>query len=193
MGLRIAKFISVITVAPLISILVLSWMWLADPVYFANNLKWYFISLGLLTFIPVSAYLLKYAIPSIKVQGRDGERKLAFIMAVLGYVAGVVICQVFHGPRMVYILFITYFISGFTLLLLNRFAHIKASGHACGLAGPTAFLIYLLGGSSWFTALLIPSVFWARLKLKRHDMSELIIGSLTGIIPAILIIYFIKS
>jgi hypothetical protein len=135
--------------------------------------------------------LLKYAIPFIRVQGRDGERKLAFIMAVVGYIAGVLVCQIFHGPRMVFILFWTYFLSGFTLLLLNRFAHIKASGHACGLAGPTAFLIYLVGGSSWYTALLIPSVFWARLKMGRHDMNELIIGSLTGIIPAIMILYLV--
>ncbi len=188
---KIAKFISIITVAPLISVLVLSWMWLDNPAYFDRDFSWYFISLGLLTLVPVSAYLLKFAIPSIRVQGRDGERKLAFIMAVVGYLVGVMVCQVFDGPRVVSILFWTYFISGFTLLLLNRFVNIKASGHACGLAGPTAFLIYLVGGSSWFTALLVPAVFWARLKLGRHDMNELIIGSLTGIIPAILIIYFV--
>jgi len=186
---KLAKFISVITVAPFVSVLVLSWMWLANPAYFANHLNWLFISMGLLTLVPISAYLLKYAIPSIREQGRDGERKLAFIMAVLGYLIGVVVCEIFHGPQAVYILFTTYFMSGFTLLLLNRFAHIKASGHACGLAGPTAFLICLLGGSSWFTALLIPAVFWARLKLERHTISELIIGSITGILPAILMIY----
>lgn len=187
---NIAKLISIITVAPLVSVLVLSWMWLDNPAYFEGNINWYYISLGLLTLVPISAYLLKYAIPPIRVQGRDGERKLAFIMAVFGYIAGVLVCQFSHGPRVMSILFLTYFLSGFTLLLLNRFAHIKASGHACGLAGPTAFLICLLGGASWLTGLLIPAVFWARLKLGRHDMSELIIGSLTGIIPAILISYF---
>lgn len=188
---KIAKVISIVTVAPLVSILVLSWMWLDNPAYFAGNLNWYYISLGLLTLVPVSAYLLKYAIPSIRVQGRDGERKLAFIMAVVGYLIGVLVCQIFHGPWVMSILFWTYFISGFTLLLLNRFAHIKASGHACGLAGPTVFLICVVGGGSWYTALLIPLVFWARLKLDRHNMNELIIGSLTGIIPAILIVYFV--
>ncbi len=192
MGVKIAKFISVLTVAPFIGLLVLSWMWLNNPHYFASQPNWYFISVSLLTLVPVSAYLLKYAIPSIRVKGRDGERKLAFIMAVAGYLAGVVVCQIYHGPRVVYILFITYFISGFTLLLLNRFAKIKASGHACGLAGPTTFLICLLGGTTWFTALLIPAVFWARLKLERHDMSDLIIGSLTGIIPAIVMVYLVK-
>lgn len=191
MAKKIAKVISVITVAPFVSVLVSSWMWLDNPGYFAGNLNWYYISIGLLALVPVSAYLLKYAIPSIRVQGRDGERKLAFIMAVIGYLAGVLVCQIFHGPRMVSILFGTYFISGFTLLLLNRFAHIKASGHGCGLAGPITFLIYLVGGSSWATALLIPAVFWARLKLGRHDMNELIIGSLTGIIPAVVSLYIV--
>jgi hypothetical protein len=166
-------------------------MWLDNPSYFAGNLNWYYISLSLLTLVPISAYLLKYAIPSIRVQGRDGERKLAFIMAVVGYLAGVLVCGIFHAPRVVSILFWTYFLSGFTLLLLNRFAHIKASGHACGLVGPTAFLICLSGGASWFTGLLIPTVFWARLKLGRHNINELIIGSLTGMIPAILIVYLV--
>jgi len=191
MASKLAKFISVITVAPLVSILVLTWMWIIDHAYFGGNLNWYFISLGLLALVPVSAYLLKYAIPSIKEQGRDGERKLAFIMAVAGYFAGVMVTIIFHGPWAVFVLFATYFISGFTLLLVNRFAHFKASGHACGLAGPITFLIFLLGGNTWFAALLIPSVFWARLKLKRHTMAELIIGSLIGIIPAILMIYFL--
>lgn len=190
MNEKIAKVISIITVAPLVSVLVLSWMWLNNPVCFDGNLYWYYISLGLLTLVPISAYLLKYAIPSIRIQGRDGERKLAFIMAVLGYVAGVLVCQLFHGPRVISILFWTYFLSGFTLLVLNRFAHIKASGHACGLVGPTAFLICLLGGASWLTSLLTPAVFWARLKLGRHDINELIVGSLTGIIPALLIVHF---
>jgi hypothetical protein len=190
MGQKIAKIISVIMVAPLVSVLVLSWMWLDNPSFFGRNLNWYFISLGLLTLVPISAYLLKYVIPSIRMQGRDGERKLAFIMAVAGYIAGVLVCQIFHGPHVVYILFVTYFISGFTLLLLNRFARIKASGHACGLAGPITFLICLLGGASWITVLLIPLVFWARVKMERHKINELIIGSLTGIFPAILIFFF---
>lgn len=186
---KIAKIISVITVAPLVSVLVLSWMWLDNPGFYGGSLSWYFISLGLLTLVPISAYLLKYVIPSIRVQGRDGERKLAFIMAVAGYVIGVLVCQIFHGPHVVYILFGTYFVSGFTLLLLNRFSPIKPSGHACGMAGPFTFLICLLGGASWIMALFIPLVFWARLKMKRHNINELMIGSLTGIIPAILIFF----
>lgn len=186
---KIAKVVSIITVVPLISVLVLSWMWLDNPAYFAGNINWYYISLALLTLVPLSAYLFKYVIPSIRVQGRDGERKLAFIMAIVGYIAGVLACQIFNGPWIVCILFWTYFISGFILLLFNRYTNIKASGHACGLAGPTAFLIYLVGNSSWFIALLIPAVFWARLKLDRHDMSELFMGSLIGIIPAILFLY----
>ena len=190
MDLKIAKIISVISVAPLVSVLVLSWMWLDNPSFFGSSLSWYFISLSLLTLVPISAYLLKYAIPSIRMQGRDGERKLAFIMAVACYIAGVLVCQIFHGPHVVYILFGTYFISGFTLLLLNRFARIKASGHACGMAGPIAFLICLLGGASWTMVLLIPLVFWARLRMERHNINELLIGSLTGIIPAILIFIF---
>lgn len=186
MDKKIAKIISVLTVAPLISVLVLSWMWLYNPRYFSGNIKWYFTALVLLTLVPVSAYLLKFAIPAIRVRGRDGERKLAFIMAVTGYLAGVLVFMILHGPWVIFILFCTYFISGFTLLLLNRYVHIKASGHACGLAGPITFLICLAGGSSWYTALLVPLVFWARIKLGRHDLKELIIGSLTGIIPAIL-------
>lgn len=108
---KFAKIISVITVAPLVSALVLSWMWLDDPSYFANSLNWYFISLGLLTLVPISAYLLKYLIPPIRKQGRDGERKLAFITSNIGYLIGVIVCYCFQGPYIVYILFWIYFVS----------------------------------------------------------------------------------
>jgi hypothetical protein len=155
--------------------------------YFFANLTWYHAAVVLLTIIPLLAYPLKYAFPSVRSQGREGERKMAFIMANMGYVIGVIAAQALHAPRVLTFLFATYFVSGFILLLTNRFLNIKASGHACGLLGPIAFLIFLLRGASCYLVLLVPLVFWARLKLERHDMKQLIIGSLTGIIPTIMV------
>lgn len=188
MTYKIAKVISIVTVAPFIGVMVLSWMWYDNPAYFAGNINWYYISLVLLTLVPVSAYLFKYFMPAIRIKGRDGERKLAFIMAVIGYLLGILVFWIFHGPWALFVLFCAYFISGFTLLLFNRYVNIKASGHACGLVGPIAFLICIVGGYSWFTAFLIPLVFWARIKLGRHDMIELIVGSLTSLIPAMVFV-----
>ena len=59
----------------------------------------------------------------------------------------------------------------------TRFFKIKASGHACGVAGPIFSLIYFLGPWVLLGLLLLAAVYWASLSMKRHDKSELLIGS----------------
>ncbi|MDV3429060.1 MAG: hypothetical protein LIR50_18870, partial [Bacillota bacterium] len=54
---------------------------------------------------------------------------------------------------------------------------IKASGHACGVMGPVLICIYFLGKYSWFFLLIIPIVFWSRLKMGRHTLRELLLGT----------------
>lgn len=186
---KLAKVVGIITVAPIVSILVTIWLWLSNPSYFLNSIGWFWFSLAFLTFIPISAYLLQFAIPAIRAQGRVGERKLAFIMFVASYFVGSVLCLVLQAPRLVTCILCSYFLSGFILLLINRFLKFAASGHACGMAGPLFFLAFLVRGTSWWMLFLIPLVFWARIKQGRHTFGQLVAGTLTSLVPSVAMVY----
>ncbi len=70
--------------------------------------------------------------------------------------------------------------SGAFLFFINRGLEIKASEHACGISGPITLLINLIGFNFVWLYLLIPLVFWSRIKLGRHTLKELVIGTFIG-------------
>jgi hypothetical protein len=176
---RICKIISVVSVAPLIALYVLTAIYLHDKSIFGGTL-WYVISIVFLTILPISAYILEHVLPAYKGQGRKGERRLAFVMCIVGYVLGTVVSLIFKAPQGVKLLFISYLVSGGLLALINSVIKYKASGHACGVAGPCVALIYFLGIKTWYVILLLIPVFWARISMGRHTFKELISGAAVG-------------
>ena len=78
--------------------------------------------------------------------------------------------------------FLTYFLSIVILTLLNKVIKVRASGHACGIAGPLTLAVYFLGAHSvvW-CAVIFAAVIWSSLVLKRHTFGELVWGGLTAV------------
>lgn len=176
---KIYKIISILNVAPLIALYVLTAMYLHDKNIFAG-VFWYGVSIVFLTIMPISAYLLEHWLPRYKKAGRKGERRLAFIMCILGYVLGVAVSFIFHAPQGVRLLFLSYLVSGGLLTVVNSLFKYKASGHACGAAGPYVALLYFFGIRVWYVILLLVPVYWARINMGRHSLKELISGTLVG-------------
>ena len=177
---KIYKIISVVSVAPLVALYVLTIIYFHDKNVFGGNAVWYSISIFFLTFMPLSAYLLEHVLPAYKTQGRKGERKLAFIMCIAGYVLGTLVSFMFHAPLVVKMIFVSYLVSGGILAIVNRTTKLKASGHACGVAGPFVVLFYLLGVKVWYIILTLVPVFWARIAMGRHSLKELTSGAMIG-------------
>lgn len=186
MKLRFAKLIGIITVVPIISFITITGMYLYNSSAFNNKPIWYIVPIIFLTLIPISAYGLKGILPSYKDKGRVGERKLAFVMAVIGYTLGVIVATLFNAPRGVLTILFTYFISGILLTIVNKVLKIKASGHACGTASSLVLFLYFFGIRFWYMVLLLPIVYWARLTQKRHTYVELIIGTLIGVFSGVI-------
>lgn len=186
---KIAKAISIVTLVPIMAALTSTWLFTVDKTGFENKLMWYMATLFFLTFLPISAYPLKHLFPAVLAQGRSGERKLAFIMAVAGYVIGTIACIVFRAPKLVMRIFLGYLFSGGVLAFINKVVRLKASGHACGVSGPLMLLIYSVGAKAWWIFLLIPVVFWARLQLGRHTYSELFAGTAVGVFSTLMAIF----
>lgn len=178
---KAAKVIRVVTVAPIMAaILIIILFW-----YFPDSFRDPFdtvISILFLVAFPLLAYPLQPLIPRYKDKGREGQRNLAIIFALIGYVLAVLFALFRHPSSGLWIIYLTYLISALLIALFNKVIGLKASGHSCGVAGPVWTLIWFLGVQATFGLVFLVAVYWASMKTKRHKISELLAGTL---IPAI--------
>ena len=176
MKLKIAKAIRIATVAPLMALTLLVILYFARDGVFGTTLN-LVLAVVFLVILPILAYPLQPLVPGFKGRGREGQRSLAMWMASLGYILGMVSALFLPVSNYLLVIYLTYMISGVSLVLLNKVFKIRASGHACGVAGPIFSLIYFLGPWVLFGLILLAAVYWASLQMDRHDKSELLIGS----------------
>lgn len=181
---KIAKIIRVLTTAPVLAVFLCTLLRLLLPGSFASD-GHYFAALGFLTAAPLSAYPISCAIPSLRKKGRDGQRNLALVFSLAGYIGGFLFAMLDGGTATEKVMFGTYLISGIGIAVCTLL-HFKASGHACGCSGPIAMLA--LYANPWFLigyALLTP-VFWASKKLGRHSTAQLVAGAAIPVLAILL-------
>lgn len=179
-SMKFAKIIRTVTVAPIMALLTLSLLYLRQPAIFGGLVNYCF-SLVFLTVLPLLGYPLQPVLPHFRQQGREGQRNLAIVMAVVGYIASVVYGLVAKIPTTLWVIYLTYFISGVGIVVFNKLLKIRASGHACGIAGPIAILVYYFGVVALLGLLLLALVFYTSIKMKRHTFSQLVWGSLISL------------
>jgi hypothetical protein len=180
-SIRIAKIIRMATVAPLMALALLSAMYLFYPLCF-EGLHNYIFAIIFLVVFPIIAYPIQPLIPKFKNKGREGQRDLAILMAIVGYIVSIIYAFIMRAPKMVWLIFLTYFISGIGIVIFNKLVKIRASGHACGVSGSVCLIIYLTGLPGLVGLALLALVFWASLKTKRHTLSQLMFGSIISAI-----------
>lgn len=183
---KTAKVIRYITVAPVLAgiTLILLYFFRTDIFESAAALL---ISLFFLTILPLLAYPLQRFIPPYKDRGRDGQRSLAMLFAVGGYILGSVYCLIARTGIGLWIIYLEYLLSGAVILILNKAFHLKASGHACGSAGPVALLVYF-GIPALLPGLLILALtFWASLITKRHTSWQFLGGTVVSVAVLLLL------
>ncbi|WP_099468723.1 hypothetical protein [Konateibacter massiliensis] len=174
------------TIAPVMAVIMLITLWFCKSVIFQNQ---YFLysSIVFLVILPSMAYPLQKYIPGFRNCGREGQRNLAIIFAVAGYVLGCIVNLFFHSTIEMWFIYLEYLLSGLLIFLINKIIHVKASGHACGVLGP----IVLLLNFGVYKAIipgfvLIVGVFLSSLKLGRHTAGQLFGGSF---IPIVVIVF----
>jgi hypothetical protein len=173
---KIAYVIRVITVAPIMALVLLLVLYLQAPQTFGSAFHFLMVVFFLVV-LPLLAYPLQPLIKKYKGKGREGQRTLALIFAVAGYIIGFVSAIVFGAPSDVLAIYLAYMISGLLVALANKVFHFKASGHACGVTGPFMLLVYFgqsIGyiGIGFFAIALLASLY-----MKRHTWPQLLVGS----------------
>lgn len=173
---RLSKALRVITIAPVMAFILLTLMYTLHKSYFGSFAAYAFSVLFLVIF-PVLAYPMQPLIPAYRDKGREGQRSLAMVMAGIGYCFGIVYAFIAKVPFELMVIYLTYLISGLLVIIFNKVLRIRASGHACGVAGPLFAMFYLLGPASAAGFALLAAIYWASLHMKRHSISELLLGT----------------
>ena len=187
---KLCFIVRIITVSPVMATTLLTMMHIFAP-EILGGLTNYLIGVICLAVLPVLAYPIQPIIPGFRGKGRDGQRMLAIIMSVLGYVISVALAFVLNMPDGAKALFLTYLFSGTLIFVFSKLIKVKASGHTCGVAGPVAVSTFAFGTSAYIPALgfgipLLALVFAASLGMKRHKWSELILGSIIPVVSMLL-------
>lgn len=181
-GILNAHFISLYTFAYIIAVL-------APP----NAIVLFLLTTIFATLLPmvVIYYMIRKGIlKDIYVYDRQNRFK-PFMGATLCYLLGLIALLLVSAPFLVLVLMAGYLVNTvFMMLITLRW---KISIHASGVAGPATFLIYVFGIQFLWTLLLIIPVGWARLKLKAHTPSQVVVGFLlTVAVTYLLLLVFVR-
>ena len=187
---KISYFIRKITVPPVLAMAFLLVMYFMKPSCFTS--VWQLLcGLLFLGILPILGYPLQKYIPYYKDKGREGQRSLAMIFCVAGYLLGTLTVFVTKASSELCIVHLEYLLSGMIMFVFNKVFHLKASGHACGIIAPVmlslSFNMYVpavIGG------LFVILVLISSLKLKRHTMPQLLGGCMIAAVCLGFIEYF---
>jgi len=187
-----AALIRIVTAAPIVSMALLLVLFLAVPQLF-HGVGSFLMAVLFIVIVPLAAYPLQKHLKNFKNKGREGQRNLAIVTAGAGYALGTAAALIAREDRGMMLIYLTYFVSWLILVLLNKAIHIRASGHACGTAGPLAVGAHFFGiWAALIGVVILALVYWSSLKLKRHTPRELACGTLVPAVSLAIAVMIIK-
>ena len=190
---RVASFVRIVTVPPLMVAVILTVLYAVRGALFAS-LSHLVFSVLFLAVVPGLAYPLSYLIPAIRRKGRSGQRSLAMYLSAVGYLSVVlygILAQCTEGLRIIHL---TYLLSVLLLLVLNKLLHVRASGHACSVSGPILLLCIYVGAVGVAVGILLwMLILWASVRMRHHTPREYLIGSTVPILAYVLSVLFFMA
>lgn len=192
---KFAKIIRVITTPTALFFIILFIMFFVKPAIFPSAAELW-IPMCFIGIFPLIAYFVSFIIKKIKNPENDDyrkiQRKLAFFFSVIGYFFGFVLSLSLNLNCVIVRMTATYFFSVIILCGFNL-CRLKASGHACGIAGPMLFLCYHIGWLYIFPCIIVYILsFWSSVFLKRHTVTQFILGTLSAVFAFFIAILIFK-
>lgn len=136
---------------------------------------------SIMPFIFVVFLYKKKVINDLHVPRREDRLKPLFI-SNLSYLIAFFVFYILKAPVYLRALFFTSFITTFLLTVITYFW--KISFHTSWITFTSITYYIFFGKWTLFLMLLIPLVAWARIKIKRHTIAQVIAGSLLTMITA---------
>lgn len=186
--MRIARYVSYILAPATISlpfILLVAFYQTQDQlsalIYACITL--FFLSVGPLLYIIIGVRLGKLS--DIDVSRRT-QRAGPFIFGIVSVMIGWLVLTLTNGPRNLQTVMIITVFSGIIMMVITFWW--KISMHASSLGGVATMLTVLYGAVMLPLFVLLILVSWSRVVLRRHTVSQVIAGSLAGIVLSLLIL-----
>jgi hypothetical protein len=183
----LAYIIRIITVPPILAFVMLFGIYINKSDFF-GGIAGFVLSILFLVIFPLLAYPLQPLLKSYKDKGREGQRSLAIIFAVIGYILGFFTAIFLAAPQNVSIIFLSYLLCGFLIMVSTKVFHFKASGHTCGIVGPFLLLVYF--GQVWgYGGIGLLVLGWiSSIYMKRHTHLQLAAGAMIPFLALAIII-----
>jgi membrane-associated phospholipid phosphatase len=136
------------------------------------------IGLIFLCILPVVGILYFAKIGTIDIWVSERRTRPPFyLVAIFGYLIASILFYSLNAHDF-FVLSVAYIGVTITVLFVNF--KTKVSSHSAGLTGPFTAVLFVLGPLALFLFIFLPFVIWARLHLKAHTFSQLILGSVIG-------------
>ena len=177
----LAKIIRILTIPPIMAIWLLTTLFIVKPEFF-GGIAFYFLAVFFVAILPILAYPLQPITPVFKHKGREGQRTLAMIFSVVGYLLGCITNLFMNAPATLWLVYLVYLLSGLGIAIFNKIFHLRASGHACGIMGPVAFLFYCGVGTAFVGIGIYLAALWASVKMKRHTFLQFVGGAVIPVV-----------
>lgn len=172
---KMAHVVRVVTIPPLMIATLLCMLYFAKGFSFASRIDMSVAFAGLVL-LPVLAYPVWSVFGNKTSDKRKGQRRLAFIFSIIGYVCCFIYSLRF-GTAAIREIFYTYFFTVILLALLNKVFHVRASGHAASSISPVVFsTAYLTPTVTFLFGVLFAASVWASIYLKRHKWQDIMAG-----------------
>jgi len=147
-------------------------------------------TLAFLCLIPLTS-LFFYIPGGIKDRARIVRRQrwASFVLMIISYPIGFGILRLIGAPAVFEAIAVTYTLVTVGLIVFNLGLRYKASGHAAGVAGPAAAMVYLYGLVATPLLALIPLVTLARVLAKGHDVWQSLAGAALSLSLTVMVLW----
>lgn len=181
--MRVAgEVISQLLNVPILSGAMVTFLFFKLPSTLPNRASGFGLALAFLCLIPLAS-LLFYIPGGISDWARviKRQRIASFVLMMISYPLGYLILKLTGAPAIFEAIAVTYTMVTVGLILMNMVLRYKASGHAAGVAGPVAAMVYLYGLVATPLLALIPLVAVARILAKGHDVWQSLAGAMLSL------------
>ncbi len=169
---------------PVLSGLLVTYLYLRLPQGEANALNGFLWALVFISLIPLCSLFFYIPVHNEETKVTVHRQRVAsFVFMLVSYPIGWLVLAQTHAPRIFVAVAATYTFVTLGLVIFNLLLRYKASGHAAGVSGPVATMIYIYGIIATPLLMLLPLVTWARLAAKGHNFWQTVVGAtLSGVI-----------
>ncbi|MFO8077761.1 MAG: hypothetical protein R6U21_03865, partial [Thermoplasmatota archaeon] len=177
----LANILSYLFSPTIFAFYVLLILFLFPPLSSTNNNQIFIIlfAIILLCVFPIIAILYYFKKGRVDIWVSNQKQRTPFyLVAITGYILASVFFYL-QQETTLFVLSVAY-VGVTTSVTLSNFIT-KVSSHSAGVAGPIAALVYIYGLSAVPFFLLLPLVFWSRLKINAHTFTQLTLGAIIGI------------